>query len=812
MSSLKAFRSSRLGTLLIQSVLLGVGRISGKLLSFVGFTLIARALGPTLYGPFAFAISVASLLVFLPNMGVDPYYSREVALGRKCRRGLLTRILTLKLAGGALFLVLYPLIMWFSSGNNTSVQTVVFLDVAFVLLCFTETWRSVLITAGRAGLSGFLELLQSAFFLLLVGLLVMNHPAPESAAMAFSIAQIAGVAIGAVLVWRLLAHSPANPSNTTYRSLLSSTLPLMAIWLFSDLYLRIDTAMLYLFRGEAETGYYAASYRLVEGVCSITLVLCAIVLPRMAKEWGNGVNHWTREWRQSSVGLLCVLILPTLAFWTWPEWTIQRIYGAQFLPSATSLKVLGPASALLCLGYLQGSALTSIGLERSQLTITAVGLLTNVGLNLWLIPSLGGVGAAWATLGSALVYFVLAQFSLKRAIRANQGLRTTTPFDKQAPETPALKCTILISSAAIGGAERFLVELAIAMSRTTARATLVNLKSAVAYRADLARNGVPVYSGLAEHRLSLMGPIRLFLLLCKLRPDVLFINTNRQAMWLGIVVGRVCRIPLILIHTHDHLPEHVRDLRAAERWTDGVIAASQSHCTTLCQNHGLDPRRVKAVYPGIDLSRTRHRGSRPTPMSNNFPVVGILAALRPEKDHKTFLQAAAIARQQIPNLRARIIGDGPIRPDLESLARELAINDCTEFVGWQTVNDILFSGIDVLVLSSTSETFPAVILESFGAGVPVIATDVGSVAEMLSFPVSGLLVQPRDPRALSDAVVRLLQDPQHAQELSENALTKAEFYSADRFCADTLAVFQEMKSEKIDGFKSKHIHSEELVG
>ena len=796
---LRWFRDLRVRTMVGQTVLLGVGSGAGKVLSFAAFVLTARALGPKSFGLLAFAMSVASLLVFLPNMGVDPYYCREVAGGRECRRGLLRLVVGLKLAGSAAFLLFYPLILRFTS-TQASFQTGVYLALAFVFLCFTQSWRSVLITAERSGSAGILDLTQSAGFLIFVVLFVRQHPSPETAALAFAASQIGSIVVGACLVWQLLRHDPIKPSNGTWRSVFAATLPLMTIWMFSDLYLRVDTAMLYFFKGETETGYYAVSYRLVEGLCSATLVLCAVVLPRMSRGWGSGIKSWIYEWRQSSILLVCLVALPALLFWAIPGMIIHHLYGLQFMRAAASLRVLGPASAILCLGYLQGSALTSIGLERHQLAITATGLLTNIGMNLWLIPWLGGVGAAWSTLASAIVYVALAQRSLIHARKAAaEAPNSNTAQDQPIVEQPEGKCVILVSSAAIGGAERYLVELATAMSRSPVRPVLLNLKSQIAYRSDLELNGVPVLSGIAQHRLNPLGALLLFRFLGRLKPDVLFINSNRQAMWLGTVVGRLCHIPLILIHTHDHLDEHIKILKAAARWADGIVAASHSHRTMLCRDHGFDPRRVKTVYPGIDLNRTRRTEPRAERTVPGSPVVGIIAALRPEKDHETFLRAAAVINKEAPNVRFRIIGDGPRKPALQRLAAQLDIADATEFAGWQTVNAELFSRLNVLVLSSASETFPAVILESFSAGVPVIATDVGSVAEMFSSEEYGVLVPPRDPVKLGDAVLRLLKDPDGTRAMSERACRAVEFYSADRFCADFIQTFGQLRDAKSSG-------------
>ena len=89
-------------------------------------------------------------------------------------------------------------------------------------------------------------------------------------------------------------------------------------------------------------------------MCSATLVLCAVVLPRMSKGWGSGIKSWAYEWRQSSIALICLVALPALLFWAAPGTIIHYLYGAQFLRAAASLEVLGPATAILCFGYSTG--------------------------------------------------------------------------------------------------------------------------------------------------------------------------------------------------------------------------------------------------------------------------------------------------------------------------------------------------------------------------------------------------------------------------------------------------------------------------
>ena len=153
------------GTLAGEAVRLAVGRGAGKLLSFLAFLVVARALGPARYGGFTFALSLGSLLVFIPNLGVDPLFSREVPAGRAHPGEMLGVMLMLKVCAGVAFLVAYWGIVFFSPAGASARAAALFIGPALFLLAVGQTWRTVLVTSGRAGWAGILEVIAPAIFL-----------------------------------------------------------------------------------------------------------------------------------------------------------------------------------------------------------------------------------------------------------------------------------------------------------------------------------------------------------------------------------------------------------------------------------------------------------------------------------------------------------------------------------------------------------------------------------------------------------------------------------------------------------------------
>jgi O-antigen/teichoic acid export membrane protein len=401
---------------------MGIGRGIAMLLSFIGFLLVARLLGPQQFGGFIFVFSLASLLVFLPNMGVDPYYSREVPAGRATAAQLLGLNLSLKFAGSLAFLLLYAACLFLLPLSLSVRQAGLFIAIAFVSLAFSQTWKTVLITASRGGLSGIIDSATAAFFLILVVALVAVDPSPPLAAAAFLLSQLLGTTLGFVLTIRAMELKKLYEAPIAYMTALKSTVPLMVIWFLSDLYLRVDASILYFLKGDMETGFYGASFRLVEGVLSGALVVSSIALPRLSRGWGVHIAQWRSEWRQTTQTLLALAVIPACLFTLLPDVLIRLFYGQEFGESARSLQVLGLATFALCFVQLAATGLTSVGQEYLQLKIAVGALCANVLLNLILIPPLGGIGAAVATLLSAGGYLIVAHRALMKIVAGREEL------------------------------------------------------------------------------------------------------------------------------------------------------------------------------------------------------------------------------------------------------------------------------------------------------------------------------------------------------------------------------------------------------
>jgi glycosyltransferase involved in cell wall biosynthesis len=185
--------------------------------------------------------------------------------------------------------------------------------------------------------------------------------------------------------------------------------------------------------------------------------------------------------------------------------------------------------------------------------------------------------------------------------------------------------------------------------------------------------------------------------------------------------------------------------------------------------------RFAVVPSGIDLAQFREAGARVRRKPAGFDcppdaiVIGSIGWLTPVKGHRVLLEAAASLRRQWPRLHVVIVGGGPLRDDLERMARRRGIAETVRFLGARTdVSDCL-AGMDIYVQPSLNEGMGRALIEAMAAGRPVVASRVGGIPAVVEDRKTGLLVPPNDPEALARALDELLRKPDWAKELGAAA-------------------------------------------
>jgi glycosyltransferase involved in cell wall biosynthesis len=226
--------------------------------------------------------------------------------------------------------------------------------------------------------------------------------------------------------------------------------------------------------------------------------------------------------------------------------------------------------------------------------------------------------------------------------------------------------------------------------------------------------------------------------------------------------------------------------RLLGRLTDQYYAVCCGQVPYLTDYLRLPRSKIKVVHNGVDPSaydlnaagRMRTETRRALGLPDAAPVAGIVATLREEKDHATFLRAFAMVKRELPDARALVAGDGPCRGALEDLARDLDLGASVRFLGTRTDVPNILAASDVIALSSyTVECFPYAILEAMAMARPSVVTAIAGLPELVVDGETGWLVPTRSPDMLADRLVLLLRDPERrrAMGLAARARLEAHF-------------------------------------
>ncbi len=335
-----------------------------------------------------------------------------------------------------------------------------------------------------------------------------------------------------------------------------------------------------------------------------------------------------------------------------------------------------------------------------------------------------------------------------------------TPLADRGP----LRVMFVITSMPVGGAETLLVNLIRKLDRNHFLPELCCLKDLGPLGEELAEE-VPSFSNLLTRKTDIRVLSRLTRLLRWRRTDAVITVGAGDKMFWGRLAAWRAGAPVIASALHSTgWPDGVGRLnRMLTPITDAFIAVAGAHGEYLVQRERFPRGKVNVIPNGVDVERfgagadrlaTRQQlGLTPT-----TPVVGIVAALRPEKDHELFLRAAAQVRVRVPEAVFLIVGDGPLRPKLEALAGELGIAPAVQFLGTRSDIPKLLGAMDVFALTSRNEANPVSILEAMAAGLPVVAPDVGSIAESVSDGITGYLTPQGDADQTAGRICELLEN------------------------------------------------------
>ena len=269
-------------------------------------------------------------------------------------------------------------------------------------------------------------------------------------------------------------------------------------------------------------------------------------------------------------------------------------------------------------------------------------------------------------------------------------------------------------------------------------------------------------------------------LLIKYDPDILHAHGQRAGLLARLAVRE---LPIKVVYTEHTWTEdfklenpllhwaHIRSLRMLDKGTDMTIAVSQAVADFLVAANITKPDKIKVIYNGIAIINdgsvdNEERLLEKYNLCKKDVVIGTVGSLNIQKDTATLLRAFPYIIKKIPTAKLVIVGAGPLQNWLQNLAKKLKVSTSVIFTGALPRIDSILKTFTVFVLCSKSEAFGISILEAMKAHIPVVATKVGGIQEIITHNRNGILVIPGDPKKLAVTIMKLLNDKKLQKKLT----------------------------------------------
>ncbi len=287
--------------------------------------------------------------------------------------------------------------------------------------------------------------------------------------------------------------------------------------------------------------------------------------------------------------------------------------------------------------------------------------------------------------------------------------------------------------------------------------------------------------------------VRLTAILRRVKPDVLQLHTS-HAHALGLLAGRLAGSrPIVATRRMDH---EIKGLLSRRKYCgpDQVVAISEVIRALLIKG-GVPPERTSVIYSAVDCTDPYPQGDLRAELGldERGPVIGTVAVLNERKGHRSLFKAVSMLKPRFPQVRLIVAGTGPLEPQLREMAGTLGLEEAILFLGFRRDIPQVLNTLDVFVLASQKEGLGVALLEAACRGLPIVATRVGGIPEIIEDRSTGLLVPPDDPQSLAEGLQFLIEHPEEGKRLGRNARQYVrDHFSVEAMVAQYISLYEKL--------------------
>lgn len=326
-----------------------------------------------------------------------------------------------------------------------------------------------------------------------------------------------------------------------------------------------------------------------------------------------------------------------------------------------------------------------------------------------------------------------------------------------------------------GGLEKIVFNLISSLNKDKYLLYICCLDKLGSLSSRLVSRGIKVVLVKRKPGIDLVLPFRLASLFKKEKIRIVHPH-NECAYFYGLLGAKLARVPIVIYTEHSRPTPDTKRLMIMRKIlslaTDKIVTVSDSLKKKLTIYEKISPHRIKVIVNGADskIFSPKNNGSKmKKELGLNYSdlILGIVARLYPEKNHRCLLSAFSYVVKEIPNVKLIIVGDGEMKGELEKLTLDLKLDKNVIFLGNREDVPEILSIFDIFILPSLREGLPLSLIEAMAMAKPIVATNVGGNHELVRDSVNGLLVPSGDSKSLSTAIVSLLRDKKRMQIMGE---------------------------------------------
>jgi len=347
-------------------------------------------------------------------------------------------------------------------------------------------------------------------------------------------------------------------------------------------------------------------------------------------------------------------------------------------------------------------------------------------------------------------------------------------------ETHKIKILYIITGLEIGGAEILLLNIVKNLNKDLFNCSILYLKGKADIGGEFSELNIDVYN---NSRYSFFNPYKywkIFNLIKQKKIDIVhshLIHSNLIAR----IIGKASNVKVIINSEHNtsnwkfkYIPFIIL-FRITLRYVNLVHCISNSVRDHILSIITIDNSKLKVIYNGICLDRFKNNKFQKTSTinySNSHPIIGCVSRLDKRKGIEYLIKAIGLLKVQYKDIKLILVGDGPQRSFLNRLVKELSLVDQVVFVGKTFEVEKYLSIFDFFVLPSLQEGLSIAIIEAMASGVPVIASNVGGIPEVITHKQDGILIKAKNENDIFEAVIQLNNDKKLKSKLISNAYDK----------------------------------------